>query len=194
MHVKKPIVFLLAFLLFSPTSAMASGGMTVENTATAAPAQNDASETSAVKESSLYRVRKNGKPVYMARMISEAPTAVKAMLLAGNSLVGKSYLYGGGHKSFFENRLDCSGAVSSILGQAGLLQAPLDSSSLAQFGVPGQGKWMTIYSNKDHTYIVVAGVRFDSSRQDHPGSNKLLQWRPLRKSNRGFVATHIEGL
>ena len=38
------------------------------------------------------------------------------------------------------------------------------------WGKPGKGKWITIYTNPGHVYMVVAGVRFDTSGKRSTGS------------------------
>jgi hypothetical protein len=58
------------------------------------------------------------------------------------------------------------------------------------WGKPGKGKWVTIYSNPGHVYLVVAGVRFDTSAPRETGS----RWTNTMRSNAGFVARHPPGL
>lgn len=93
-----------------------------------------------------------------------APKEVAAAIEAGNRLQGKPYRYGGGHGDFEDTAYDCSGTVSYVLHAGGLLNSPLDSGSLEKFGSAGPGRWMTIYANRGHTYIVIAGLRLDTSR------------------------------
>ena len=72
---------------------------------------------------------------------------------------------GGGHK---RNCYDCSGAVSYVLGPEGadILDSPLDSGSLRKWGERGRGSWITVYTNPGHAYVVIAGLRFDTSIPD----------------------------
>ena len=42
------------------------------------------------------------------------------------------------------------------------------SGQLASWGTPGVGRWITVYANVDHVYMVVAGLRFDT-RSNPPG-------------------------
>ena len=97
---------------------------------------------------------------------SEAPGRVKAMVGAGNRLYGTAYLYGGGHGSSLDTlqgAYDCSSAVSYVLHQGGALgQSALDSSQLAAYGLPGPGRWVSIYANAAHAFMYVAGLRFDT--------------------------------
>jgi hypothetical protein len=95
---------------------------------------------------------------------SDAPPEVASIIEAGNSIATLPYRYGGGHKlDFQDSAYDCSGSVSYALHGAGLLTAPLDSSSFMNWGETGPGSWITIYTNPGHAYMVVAGLRFDTS-------------------------------
>ena len=120
----------------------------------------------------------------------EAPEAVRQIIEAGNSIARTPYKWGGGHGKWTDTGYDCSGSVSFALAAAGLLNAPLASGPLMSWGKPGQGKWVTIYSNPGHVYLVVAGVRFDTSAPRETGS----RWTNTMRSNAGFVARHPPGL
>lgn len=50
---------------------------------------------------------------------------------------------------------DCSGAVSAVLGAMEVLKTPLTSGSLASFGLPGPGNFVTIYANAVHTFMKI---------------------------------------
>ena len=94
----------------------------------------------------------------------DAPPEVKAVIEAGNKIATLPYIYGGGHNAKFSGRgYDCSGSVSYALHGGGLLDAPLDSGSFMHWGDKGEGSWITIYTNPGHAYMVVAGLRFDTS-------------------------------
>jgi cell wall-associated NlpC family hydrolase len=142
-----------------------------------------------------------GGPVSRARILTDglaqapadAPAWVKQAIAAGNQLIGKPYVYGGGHASFTSNGYDCSGAVSYALHGADLLAAPLDSSQFEQWGASGPGAWMTVYTNPQHAYVDIAGIRLDTSRAGDPGGESGPRWRPLLSSNRGFIARHFPG-
>jgi hypothetical protein len=92
-----------------------------------------------------------------------APPAVKAVIAAANSIVDTPYVWGGGHGSWYSYGYDCSGAVSFALHGGGLLETPLVSGALESYGEPGPGRWITIYANGGHTYMTVAGLRFDTA-------------------------------
>jgi hypothetical protein len=119
-----------------------------------------------------------------------APAAVTALIAAGNQIATLPYKYGGGHGSFTDTAYDCSGSVSFALHGAGMLAATLDSTELSLWGRSGAGRWITIYANKTHTYLVVAGIRFDTSGQRAAGGTR---WQSALRSNKGFKVRHPAG-
>lgn len=119
-----------------------------------------------------------------------APQQVVDAIAAANRIVDKPYRYGGGHGSFEDSGYDCSGTVSYALRGAGLLRAPRDSSGLTTFGRSGAGRWITIYANSGHTYVVIAGLRLDTSGRGEDGP----RWRPEKRSAGGYVVRHPAGL
>lgn len=117
-----------------------------------------------------------------------APLEVQEAVWAANELLDKPYIYGGGHKSFRADGYDCSGTVSYALNGAGLLDSPLDSSSFMSWGDAGKGTWITVYTNPGHAFVIIAGLRLDTSGPGEEGP----RWRPGRWSTRGFKARHPE--
>src|SRR5215217_8157170 len=120
----------------------------------------------------------------------EAPEAVREMIEAGNVIARSPYLWGGGHGKWVDKGYDCSGSVSFVLAAAGYLEAPLASGPLMSWGAPGPGRWVTIYSHQGHVFMVVAGIRFDTSGARETGS----RWQNEMRSTAGFVARHPPGL
>jgi cell wall-associated NlpC family hydrolase len=92
-----------------------------------------------------------------------APREVKQMIHAGNQIRHEPYVYGGGHQDWNSHGYDCSGSVSYVLHGAGLLDYPLDSTGFMHWGRKSASKWVTIYANHEHAFMVVAGLRFDTS-------------------------------
>lgn len=119
-----------------------------------------------------------------------APAAVKAAIEAANAITDRPYRYGGGHARFEAAAYDCSGAVSYALHGAALLGRPADSSELTRFGDAGRGTWISVYANAGHAYVVIAGLRFDTSGRGERGP----RWRPQPRSGRGFTVRHPTGL
>jgi hypothetical protein len=129
---------------------------------------------------------------------ASAPLRVKRVIDAANRLVEKPYIYGGGHKPFssrLDRGYDCSGSVSYALYGGRFLRSPLPSGAMMNWGQDGPGQWITVYASGGHAYVVVAGLRFDTSMHDSdaPGPRTGPRWsRTLRKSN-AFVARHPRG-
>jgi peptidoglycan hydrolase-like protein with peptidoglycan-binding domain len=135
---------------------------------------------------SKAKVLKNG----LAAAPADAPAAVKAIIAAGNRIASKPYRYGGGHGRWNDTGYDCSGSVSYALHGAKLLNTQLDSGSLMSWGKKGRGKWVTVYAHGGHTYMVVAGLRFDTSGLSSAGS----RWQADMRSTRGYAVRHPAGL
>jgi cell wall-associated NlpC family hydrolase len=118
-----------------------------------------------------------------------APPAVGLVMAAGNAIAGLPYLYGGGHGGFKDSAYDCSGSVSYALAAAGLVTSPMSSGPFMSWGDAGPGRWITVYANAGHAYMVVAGWRFDTSAL-RGGTRWTREMRP----SGGFVARHPPGL
>lgn len=137
----------------------------------------------------------NGKAIAPAG----APRAVKRMIVAANRLVGKPYRYGGGHRAFISGRsgldsgYDCSGSVSYALYGARVLKSPLNSTGFMRWGLPGPGRWVTVYAHSGHAYIVIAGLRFDTSLRDDP-TRTGPQWSKRLRRSDAYRARHASGL
>jgi hypothetical protein len=119
-----------------------------------------------------------------------APDVVKRVILAANEIAKFPYKWGGGHGAWRDNGYDCSGSVSFALAGAGLLQAPLTSGGFLNYGAPGRGRWITIYTHSGHIFMVVAGLRFDTSGQGRAGT----RWQEEARSTAGFSVRHVPGL
>ena len=124
-----------------------------------------------------------------------APSPVVAIIQAGNQVAHKPYVYGGGHGGgpegvFTDSAYDCSGSISYALASAGLVKEPMVSGALARWGAPGPGKWVTIYANAGHAFMVVAGLRFDTSGR----SARRSRWQASARSVAGFTVRHPPGL
>jgi cell wall-associated NlpC family hydrolase len=119
-----------------------------------------------------------------------APEVVKRVILAANEIAKFPYKWGGGHGAWRDNGYDCSGSVSFALAGAGLLNRPLTSGLFMNYGEPGRGHWITIYANPGHIFMVIAGLRFDTSGQGRAGT----RWQAEPRSTAGFAVRHIPGL
>ena len=121
---------------------------------------------------------------------ADAPPQVKEAIAAANEITRKPYSYGGGHADFTDDGYDCSGAVSVVLHGAGKLDTPMDSSGLEGYGRSGRGRWITVYAHGSHAFVVVAGLRFDTSGDGEEGP----RWRPESRSGAGYTVRHPAGL
>jgi cell wall-associated NlpC family hydrolase len=95
---------------------------------------------------------------------------VAAMVNEANSLVGKPYVYGGGHSGWGpQTGYDCSGFVSAVLHAGGYLTSPVDTTALpSQPGmVSGPGQYVTVYDRalpgqSGHVIIQINGQFYES--------------------------------
>jgi cell wall-associated NlpC family hydrolase len=117
-----------------------------------------------------------------------APPVVAAIIASGNEIATKPYVYGGGHRTWIDTGYDCSGSVSYALHGAGILAASAPSGDFMTWGDPGPGAWVTLYSHESHMYMVVAGLRFDTS------GAKPSRWQTASRSSTGFTVRHPPGL
>jgi hypothetical protein len=58
------------------------------------------------------------------------------------------------------------------------------------YGAPGRGRWVTVYANPGHAYMIIRGRRFDTSAQWQGGS----RWSIFDRSSAGYVVRHPPGL
>jgi cell wall-associated NlpC family hydrolase len=121
---------------------------------------------------------------------ASAPAEVQAIIAAGNEIATKPYKYGGGHGKWKDTGYDCSGSMSYALHGAGLLDTALDSTGFMSWGERGRGEWVTTYAHGGHSYMVVAGLRFDTSARKATGN----RWSDVMRSPSGYTIRHPEGL
>jgi hypothetical protein len=139
-------------------------------------------------------------PSGQAAAPADAPAAVKGIIAAGNQIAGRPYLYGGAHGlplNEIAPAYDCSSSVEHLLYGGGLLPVGFAAASgaLESFGLPGPGRWVTIYASADHVFMYVAGLRWDTHDAAGPGDGSTgIGWHPLVRSAVGFVARHPAGL
>ncbi len=123
----------------------------------------------------------------------EAPPVVQEIINAGNEIAHLPYRFGGGHGTFEDSAYDCSGSLSFVFAAAGLLNTTVTSGQLMTWGKPGRGKWITVFAAPGHTFMYVAGLRFDTVALAQTGS----RWSntPADEPNlSSFVVRHPSGL
>jgi hypothetical protein len=119
-----------------------------------------------------------------------APPQVVRAIAAANRITSKPYKWGGGHGRWSDTGYDCSGTVSYVLHAAGLLKVARASSGLMSYGERGRGEWISVYAHGGHAYMVVAGLRFDTSGEGEEGP----RWRLEPRSGGGYTVRHPPGL
>jgi cell wall-associated NlpC family hydrolase len=124
------------------------------------------------------------------RRAGGGPATVRRIVAAANRIAHLPYKYGGGHGQWNDSGYDCSGSVSYALHGAGLLDSALTSGDFMSWGAPGKGRWVTIYANPGHVYMIVNGRRFDTTGRDESGS----RWQSRSRSSAGYTVRHPPGL
>jgi hypothetical protein len=123
-----------------------------------------------------------------------APAVVREAIEAANRIVHRPYVWGGGHRSWDSKGYDCSGAVGYALHGAGMLDSTVVSGQLEYWGEGGTGRWITVYANAKHVYMVVAGLRFDTRDGLTPRTGPRWHTDMPRDPTLHFTARHPEGL
>lgn len=119
------------------------------------------------------------------------------------SLQGRPYVYGGGHSKPLAqikttDGLDCSSSCTLALKRVGLYTPAFATTSggMLSWGVPGKGKYFTIWTNQHHIWIQFHGLgrvwRFDTSAWGSGGRGPRM--RLLPRPTRGFTPRHWPGL
>jgi len=120
----------------------------------------------------------------------KAPLAVKRAIAAGNRLQSKPYKWGGGHARHIDSGYDCSGTVSYVLREAGLMKGSMPSKGYFSYGKKGEGDWITVYVRSGHVFMTVAGLRLDTGG---PGGRSGPRWKPETRAGKGHVMRHPSG-
>lgn len=181
-----------------PTAEEIAADPTVLPPASAGSNGTHVPHASSLSRGEIFAHRRGGDPESTAILLTgialappSAPEAVKGAINNANTIVGRPYVWGGGHASFYDSSYDCSGAVSFALFGGGLIPHPLTSSDLMRWGAPGPGRWITVYANPSHTFAEIAGLRFDTVGAEQ-GSGP--RWHLATVSDDAYVARHPPGL
>jgi hypothetical protein len=182
------ITTLFVLALAAPAAAQTGGTGTPGSTTTT----TTTTPTAPIGPPGRAWLRKDGIAVAPA----DAPPAIQQAIAAGNAIKHLPYRWGGGHRTFFDTGYDCSGAVSYVLHAAGLLKTPMASGDLARsWGSLGLGQWITVYANRSHTYMVVAGLRWDTSAVGESlRSGSGPRWRATARAATGYTSKYYPGL
>jgi hypothetical protein len=80
-----------------------------------------------------------------------------------------------------------------VLAASHLLDHTVTSGELESWGKPGPGKWITVFATGGHTFMYVAGLRFDTVALAETGT----RWSDRRADEPdagSFVVRHPAGL
>lgn len=121
----------------------------------------------------------------------DAPPVVHRAVAAGNRLQKLPYKWGGGHARLNDDGYDCSGTVSYVLREAGLMKDQMTSRGFFNYGEPGKGEWITVWVRDGHVFMIIGDLRLDTG-----GSNRRTgpRWKTKSRSLKGFVPRHPPGL
>jgi hypothetical protein len=160
-------------------------GSAAADAAAVAPPEEEGADVALATESATPVLFVAGSRAALARgdghvalIPAGVPPVVQAMLIAGNELQDLRYGPAGHPDPRGALEEDCSSTVSYVLYRAGVrpIAEIVRDNPLAQdyvrWGAPGPGRWVTIYattSPTDHVFIVIAGLRLDTS---HTGTDE----------------------
>jgi predicted small lipoprotein YifL len=122
---------------------------------------------------------------------TNVPDVIQKVVAGANAIADFPYVFGGGHASFVDNAYDCSGSVSYALAAGGLLSEPETSGTLEGWGVPGPGRYITVYANAGHTYMYIDGMLYDTAGRSGVYASR---WQVQPTNNAGYVVRHWPGL
>jgi hypothetical protein len=161
--------------------------------------QSDASTTVSLVPGAEAKLLPDG----LAEVPVDAPLSVRKMIAAGNAISGTPYELVH-YPTIIDNpTYDCSSSTAHVLWAGGKFgTTPWCSSEFTQYGLPGPGKWVTIYAKgpcgpEGHVWMIIAGLRFDTSWLEDVGPNAGKEgprWRTPRQDREGFVVRHPPGL
>jgi cell wall-associated NlpC family hydrolase len=186
---------LIATLLVAAPSASAKtveqGGVSARSGLEAEIPESTETETGETE----YETTTSKAAIIGGRAIAplNAPAVVKRVIAFANHIRTTPYVWGGGHARFASSGYDCSGAVSYALHGGKLLASPLTSGSMETYGEAGPGKWITIYANAQHAYMVVAGVRFDTAGDEGGETGPRWHLSTAAAASGKFVVRHPVG-
>jgi hypothetical protein len=176
-----------------PTAALAPAPIAALSDAFAPGTAGDAAREARAKVRKAQRkVVRHARLTQRGNVLapSHAPRAVRRVIAAANRISRKPYVWGGGHGNWNAPGYDCSGSVSYALHGGRLLKIAMASGGFTGWGRPGKGRWITVYANGGHAYMVVAGMRYDTTAFKAGGN----RWTSFQRPGAGYVARHPAGL
>ena len=124
----------------------------------------------------------------LAAAPANAPAEVKAIIVSANEIARLPYKWGGGHSRWQDTGYDCSGSTTYAM-RTTFRRGSAPTFGYDNWGIAGPGRWITVYSSSWHVFMVVAGLRFDTSGLRENGS----RWTANSRSMSGFSPRHPAG-
>jgi cell wall-associated NlpC family hydrolase len=124
----------------------------------------------------------------LAAAPADAPDEVKKVIASANEIARLPYKWGGGHGAWTDTGYDCSGSTTYAF-RTTFRRGRFPTFGYSRWGLPGPGRWITTYANSGHVFLVVAGLRFDTSGLRIAGS----RWTNQMRDTSSFVARHPPG-
>ena len=82
--------------------------------------------------------------------------------------------------------------LMTMLKEAGLLTSTRHSRLFLNYGQKGAGDWISIYAKNGHVFMVICGLRFDTTGSGRRGEGP--RWRVDGRNTRHFLVRHPTGL
>ena len=127
----------LSALITALESALGSSGTTAPTPRPMAPAPRASSprwsrrSRAAARRAAPPRATSAAPGTFGSAATSAGDPRIESMIQEANSLLGKPYVWGGGHSNFGpQSGYDCSGFVSAVLHAGGYLTSPQDTETL----------------------------------------------------------------
>jgi hypothetical protein len=158
----------------------------------------------AVKEAKELGLNVKGGRLAVGKPSKQTVTKFQQIKHAATELESKDFPYswGGGHDPNFspggeqENGgpgYDCSGAVSFVLHQAGVLDEPLTSGSMGTVLKPGPGA-VTVFYNAEHTFMKIGDEYWGTSVGDNGAGGIGKHPTPSADYLAQYNVGHVPGL
>jgi cell wall-associated NlpC family hydrolase len=153
-------------------SSAATGAATAGAATTGAAAAGTATTSAAAAGTATTGAATAGTPTTPTTSTATGPDdpRIQAMIQEASTLIGKPYVWGGGHDGWGpQSGYDCSGFVSAVLHAGGYLTTPEDTTTLpSAAGIEsGPGRYVTIYDRdgpgqSGHVIIEIDGQFYES--------------------------------
>lgn len=150
-------------------------------------------------EAAVPGARAELRPSGLAAIPAAAPSAVRRAIAAGNAISDRPYRLVHFPTHLGNPSYDCSSSTSHLLWAARRHgTAPWVAAQFMRYGRAGPGRWISVLANSGHVFLLVAGLRFDTSRYDRAGAPNAGEsgprWRLGPRPSTNFVVRHPEGL